>query len=1070
MRLSRLGPFIKGGTIVQQNCVHCGVGVERGAARCSSCGHTQGPSGFELRQGTFLFCDLVGSTRLINALEPDAQLDVMQGVRVAVLDVLARLGGRNERFDGDGYFVSFVGPDSHEGDAVVAIRVGLEITRAIEAAGNGLGRDLRMRVGIASGSVLVGYREDTTAVPDEGYIGAAINLAKRLVGVAPVGAVVVADATRRQAGRFFDYEELPKPALRDFDESLKAWRIVGTSPVGSRFLATREPVDGRALFGRSREMEELRGAWSRCLKGNRVTVELRGEPGIGKSSLAYWLGDEAAQAGATVLDLDCTPRTRHTPFFPIAVMLRRLAGVADRVEPSGAIVRVQTWIATQWGDARALALKPFLPVLLMQAVDDSARSEQVAARAVVAVVNWIKAWAAACPVLVRAEDVHWADAATMDLIQALAAVDEPLPLMVLTTSRESASVLGTPDSVAIDLSPLDDASASQIVRRIIGASDADAATVDRVVKVADGMPLYLEEMARAAVGPEGLNLVFREGTPLPATLAMLVQSRIDRLPALRPVVQAAAILGRDFSVALLRRLLDDPPGLPEAVTRIVDEGLWERRRVGAEGTWLRFKHALIHEAAYQSRLASERRSLHSRVADILQTAFADHPTVTQDIVGHHLAAAHRFGEAAACYLQAATTAASRGAYRDAAAHCRNGISLAQRQTASAVNRHLLRQLHAQLGVAAAATSGYAAEEVESTYNSARSLCDDQDDPAALFPIVRGLGFFNFVRGRFAEAHRIALECVELAELSDRMDHKIEAASFLGYTELYRGHLGAAREALKHCIDLYRSEGGERFQYPSPQDAGTSALALLGTVAWLQGDVQAAETAAADALEHARRLARPIDDAYVRAWLSMLRNLQRRFDHARELADECITISQEHGFSTWWAAATMQRCIAVSSAASSPDAVGMLRYVLGEFKRAGAEANAPYFEWGIARGALCSGDTAVADEALARARVESDRSGETYLRAELLILEGELAADVADARRLFTQAFNLSAEQGACMLALRAASAWLVRSGLDPAGSPLLEQALAVLAHGGAESAPADGWAIGAMEQARTWVN
>jgi class 3 adenylate cyclase len=1043
-------------------CLRCGKSIEPGAARCEGCGCPARQSNVDLRHGTFLFCDLVGSTRLINSLDPDEQLDVMRAMRSVVPNVLSRHGGRNERFDGDGYFVSFIGPDSLEGDATVAIRVGLEIAESMRAAGERIGKELLMRVGIASGSVLVGYHENSTILPDAGYIGAAVNLAKRLATAAPAGCIVIADSTRREAGGFFEYESMPNLDLQGFDESIQAWLVTRPSGIRSRYLASHPVDEAEALFGRDAELELIDESWRKCLAGRRATLRLHGDAGIGKSSLAYRACDRAGASSALVLELDCTPRTTHTSFYPLSGLLRRLAGVSDGMEPVHSVRLVQDWLTREGDKSHSRALAPYLPMLLMQSTDARSVSDQAVARSTTALVRWIKSCAAKRPVLLCAEDIHWADAATLDLLSALAGDGEVLPLMILTTSRHLDPKPDALGRVVVNLTPLDQVSAREFVLRAAGPPPLDESTVDMVVSVAEGIPLYLEELARAANSAGGVR-VFKPGAPLPARLAFVMQARIDRLPGLRQIVQTASILGRDFSVDVLRWLVEDPAVLPEAVTRIVDEGLWERQQGGEMA--LRFKHVLIHEAVYSSLLAGDRRHLHSRVADILQTQFADHATVTQDIVGHHLAVALRHNESAACYLTAASTAAARGAFPDAAAHCGEGIAQAKRAPASAESRALLRQLFVLLGLAKTATSGYAADEVEAAYESARALCAADDDPATLFPIVRGLGTFNFVRARFAEAHRLALRCVELATLADRIDYRIEALSFLGYTELYRGNIAAAREALESCVSMYKSAGGENFSFPSPQDAGTSALALLGTVAWLQGDCRAAEQAIADAQDHAKLRNRPIDKAYVLAWLSMQRNLQRRFEHARSLAEECVAVSEEHGFRTWLAAGTMQRCIAMGAAAASQEAVGTLSYVLGEFKRAGAEANSPYFEWGIATGALLTGDTATARESLQRALAASEVSGETYLRAELLVLQCQLTGDPEIASRGLVDAFELAAGQGAHMLALRAASAWLA---LNPTAgstrSATLATAFALLAGDESLELPVDGWAGGAVKE------
>lgn len=1034
----------------ERTCPHCGAVNPADATACRECHQPLDPARLELRHGTFLFCDLVGSTRLIQRLDPDGQVQVMQALRQAVLGVVERSGGRNERFDGDGYFVSFVGPDTREDDAMAAIRTGLDVASAVAAAGQRIGQPLQMRVGIASGAVVVGRREDRTVMPDEGYIGASINLAKRLASKAPPGRVAVADATRRLAGRFFEYEPIEGLELSDFEDEVRAWTVSGGSQVASRFVAAQDARPIQPIIGREAELAALKQAWHDAAAGKGRAVLLRGEAGIGKSRLAHEVRALAVAAGASLIELDCTARAVHTPFYPVAVQLRRMAGVPEASSAASGAQQVSQWLAGTLGERAVAAVDSFLPVLLAQAQAQAtaAAADQTVERATAALVEWISGRSARQPVLVLAEDLHWADAATLELLSRLAAACAGHPMLVLATSRPGTLVPASLESGVIELGPLDEPSSQAVVRHALGDATLSPPMLARVVQRCEGIPLYLQEMARASQDEKGLEAIINQGGSLPGTLAILFQARLGRSPERRRVVQAASVLGREFSLALLQRLLGQPSGLSEIVTALIDDGLLDRPGEGP-APQLRFRHALILEAVYQSLLLSDRRALHSHAADVLALHFAGDPIAAPDILAHHQAIAQRFDEASRNLLAAGSAAAAHGAFQDAAAHARAGLANAAKLAESGEQRHLQRQLYTLLGMAVTATAGYAADEVEQAYLAARQLSRGDDDPVALFPIVRGLGTFNFVRARFDEAQAIAVQCVALANAAGRTDFLIEALSFLGYTELYRGHVDAARAALEDCVDRYRRENGASFTYPSPQDAGTSALSLLPAAAWLQGDVGAADQRAAEALAHARGLKRPIDEAYALVWIAMLRNLQRRHAEAIELSQACLAISQAHGFRTWLAAATMQQCFAAGALGPSEQAVGTLHYVLGEFKKAGAEANEPYFLWGAAEGSMHLGQPDGARQALETALQRTQVTGESYLRAELLLAQARAGATPPAAQALRRQALDEARAQGATLLALRAALAELEATGASSASWPsVLATAAEVLRSGG----------------------
>ena len=468
-----------------------------------------------------------------------------------------------------------------------------------------------------------------------------------------------------------------------------------------------------------------------------------------------------------------------------------------------------------------------------------------------------------------------------------------------------------------------------------------------IVERAEGNPLFLEEFTQAAVEQPGT--LPAAGLPALEQLQRAIAARLDRHPRLKPIIQAAAVLGREFPRRLLNAFFVDrnEQELTDAVESLGDLGLltW---RDEVKHDQMRFKHALIHDDVYETIVRSEKQRLHSRAADLLTGHLEGIPEPAPDLLAYHLERAGRFEEATRALIAASENAARRAAYPEARDHCRKALELVDKVDDARVQWELKLDVLSRLGVVLSAI-GYTDPNVKGTYETALALCGDDTPSTVLFPILRGFGTFHFVRCELLRAAEISMSCLALARQSERPEFLIEALSFRGYTCVYRGELAEGRAALEECLRLYRLHRGEELRYPSPQDAATAAWSLLGIAAWLLGDASGAESAVAGALAHSERLGRKFDTAYAHVWIAMLRNMQRRFEEAERHAQLCIDLSKEHGFYTWLYAAMMHDCIAKASRAQSPEAVATLRYVLDQFIVGGTPAHLTFFLWGIARG-------------------------------------------------------------------------------------------------------------------------
>jgi hypothetical protein len=368
----------------------------------------------------------------------------------------------------------------------------------------------------------------------------------------------------------------------------------------------------------------------------------------------------------------------------------------------------------------------------------------------------------------------------------------------------------------------------------------------------------------------------------------------------------------------------------------------------------------------------------------------------------------------------------------------------------------------QLAVALTGELGYAAPEVQEAYLRAQRTLGEDADPALEYPIMRGLATFHLVRGELREAHAMAERAAALAERSGRADFRIDAASVQCYTTLYYASLEACHRRIEACLALYHQHRGETLTYPVPQDAGTAALALLPTVAWLLGDARGAEQAIDRGIAHVEQLNRDFDRALMHAWVAGARFTQRRYAKALEHAGTAMTIASRHNYGEWHAVGALMALLAQAAlmpaaapaqdpapgrqdgTADRPDPLAQAATICAAFQQRNVGLNGSYYLWGMAQGHLRCGNAAAAQAVLQAARAVAARSDETRMHAELLILSAQLASDHADARAHLSDALQTARRQGAIPVALRAAAMLVLQDNGDEDRAARAREALGCL--------------------------
>ena len=994
----------------------------------------------EKRYATVVKCDVVDSTSIGHQLDLDGQLAFKHGWEALVIGVASRYGGRIERFEGDGALISFGAPEAREDAPESALRMALELVEATSAATFVPGVQLQIRVGVASGMVAVLKKAHAAS---EGIAGITIALAERLRASAEPGQVVISDATKRLAGRFFHYNDLGRMRLKGFGETVIAWRVMRKSVVASRFQAQRSTALQGPIVGRGAAQTQLEAAWKRVAAGEGQAVCLIGDAGFGKSRLARSIMERAAGDAAVVLETDCSPSARNTPLYPIGVLLQRVAGIRPDSTPEDSQVLAAAFLARYLPNAgpEALAyLAPLFGVVDAPPPPANTNPAEIRDRTIEAVVGMLHTLAEDGPLALLCEDLHWIDDTTAALISRVHAELPRLRALLVVTTRPPADAL--PVDLAnfptIELEELAAPMAAELIRSLAHGEKLGETEIHRIIERGEGVPLVIEELTRNALeadrsGPIAAGA--QAGSALPTTLELVVQSRMSRRPRMTPLVQAAAVLGREFSLRLLERMVPeaDREDVGRSIESLIHDGLLAPPDSGEQDR-AQFKHAMIWEAVYETLLGADRQRLHSHAADTLLLEQRGTPDAAPDVLAEHLRKAKRFPEAIEMRLAASGDTVSRGAYVEAEGHCQAALEMIDGISDGAARRTTQFKLLAQLGVALAGRHGYASPKVEDAYRRAQAVCGESAEAEMLYPVMRGLTALNLVRGNLAAGFELSTQAMALAEQSKRPEFRIDALSVHCYATMYFGTLAECRSWILRCLALYEQEGGGSLTYPVPNDAGTAALAILPTIEWLLGDAEGCEAAIQRGLAHVEGLNRAFDRAYLHAWIAGVRTTQRRHREAMENAGIAIGISEKNGYREWHVTGLLIHLLGQAELQPSPQALEQAGQVCAGLAAEGVGLNASWYLWELARGFRQLGEPgiAIARKLVGDAFLRAQASAETRMDSELLLLQAELEPDAAVAGPLLRQSLAAADAQGAVINSLRAAAALVVLGGKDPA--------------------------------------
>ena len=991
----------------------------------------------ERRQLTVMFVDLVGSTILSTRLDPEEMREVIRAYQNAVAGEVVRFEGHVAKFMGDGVLAYFGWPQAHEDEAERAVRAGVAIADAVAKLTTPAKQALTVRVGIATGQVVVGDLIGEGAAQEEAVVGETPNLAARLQALAEPGSVVIAPSTRLLIGELFALADLGAHPVKGFGKRVRAWRVLGDSPVESRF----EALHGQRLtpfVGREHEIGLLLERFERAKDGEGQVVLLSGEPGIGKSRTVRALRERLRGERYLVLSNFCSPFHVNSALHPIIDLIERAAGF-ERDDPSETkLHKLEVLLARAVDNVEQVA--PLIAALLTIPTGEryaplNLTPEAQKRRTFEALVDQLAGLASKQPVLAVYEDVHWIDPTSRDLLELIIERVQRAPALVIITYRPEfvPPWTGYGHVTSLMLGRLARRQGVSMIQAVARGKVLPAEVQEQIVAKTDGVPLFIEELAKSLLESGILrevsdHFVLTGALPalaIPTTLHDSLLARLDRLGPANETAQLGAVMGREFSYELLAAVSQVPESeLRDALDQLTGAGLIFRRGLPPDASYM-FKHALIQDAAYARLLRSQRQQLHSRVAQVLKARFPHRAAAEPELLAHHHTEAGEIEQAIDYWLVAGRKALARSAMAEAVGQLTKGLELLEGLPGGPERQRREVGLQLALGQALIAAKGYAAAETGRAYARARELCYELGDVSQLFPVLYGRSVFHEHGGEMAAAHEVGRELLGLAEDRGDTGARVAGHRMVGSALFGLGRLVESREHFEAGLALCDPLSDQNSAFLYAIDSRVMCLSWLARVLFILGYPEQAVARNGEVAGYVRELTHPNTAAVALTWGCMFRQLIRERHNAHEQAEAVMALATEQGFPLYLAAGTVVHGWALAANGQAEVGVAEIRRGLAD-SREGAENWSSYF-LGLLADALGRAGQAAAGLSVAVDAIDrAGRAGGRWLEAELHRLRGELLLLLPEpeqpaAEACFRRALALAREQSAKMWELRAAT-------------------------------------------------
>lgn len=990
----------------------------------------------ERRQITAVSCSIYDATNTFTEADPETYHNLALKVLNLAEPIISKYQGTLAKTDTDGLLFFFGYPVASEDVAERAVRTALEIREACRALAANSVDPVSISFGVHTGTTVINAANEEH---EPLAFGPMLNRALHIRTTCKPGEICISSDTRKLIHHRFHIA--PAQAGANVGPTQGIYQVLGLGK-------TLSPLESAAhlspFIGRGAELEFVANRWALVLQRRGQALLLQGEPGIGKSRLIFELRKTLTSDPPPMwLETKSSSLTQNNAYQPIATLFEKLLPQdADRLGDK--VTDLEQALIDHGLDLK-LAVPLLFPIFDLPVPSQyslPAFSPELTQRKTAGLlVQWLLVAAQRNPLVLMIEDLHWTDPSTAAFLTRLTTQIQTASILILMTSRPE--FVATPLSTHATVLKLE-ALQSQNARLLLDTllDDKIARPIkERIAARSDGIPLFLEEMAKALV--ESHNTHEATGSPellhqdfaIPITLQDLLTARLDRQGEARITAQTASVIGPDFSYALLAQLTDlDHSTLQSHLHRLVSAGLLFETGIEPEMLYT-FKHALIRDAAYNSLLKDTRRKLHGRIASLLEKQFPIIAKTKPELLALHHENAGNLNEAVKYYRRAAVSVQGRAAIQESLAYATAGLRLLYSLPADSVrSRNELTLLIVQVHCLSI-TKGYANPETQAHLNKLQPLLGDTADPPHQAKAMGYLWASNHFLGKPNEALTFSQKLVAYGNSARVPVLTCSGHAWNGWSLFALARHAEAEQNIQTATQFADLRQRKAFASMGGVDPVSSALCTSAYTRWHLGFPDQALCRAHEALKEAQKIGDPHNSCMAHLYGPMATHLIRKEPAPLiEYAKATIALCEQYGYAEGYLAATRNLEVGLCMLSKQKQNLDRLRGHLADQESAQSFASilmdlGHYSELCIELGCY-----AEAHRALEKALSLSERFGQPYWLPELQRLMGELV--LADgnndkqthaatssqqrAQDYFLSAIEIAKRQGARSLELRAA--------------------------------------------------
>ncbi len=782
---------------------------------------------------TVMFCDLVGSTELSTQLDTEDLQHLLQAYRICLREVIQKHKGFIAQYLGDGVLVYFGYPNTSESDCERALRAALDTRAAVQNLPLVAGVKLQVRLGLATGMVVVGQLVGAGHTEEVGAVGETPNLAARMQSLAPTGGIVASESTRAMVGDLFEFRSLGAVQLKGFSQSQVAWEVLSEQKNLSRFHAKRLQGQATPMVGRDVEIGFLRQQFERSRTGRGSVILLSGDAGTGKSHLVTRLQEDIRSGLPPAPLLQCSPDHSDAPLYPLINFIIARAKLHYTDEPD--IQRQKLAAFTlEYGidsDSDFYALADLLGFKSLSAEHMLGRSpDDVRERIQAALLRWLH-----CLVrdnmLVVVEDLHWADPSTMYLLRKFVSeLPRQHAMLIATTRPTTHDVLDKGNHInVLHLDRLPEADIRAMVQAIAAPHIISEQILQLIVERSDGVPIFATELTRSIISKDGFSTCLNDKA-IPQSLNEILLVRLDRLQHGRMTVEQASVLGREFEISLLRACTQDLTENTEiALEELLNAQLFVQHAAPNEKL-LSFDHALVRDAVYQRMLRGDRERLHAKAAQILEQQFEASSKEAPHILALHHAESGNLARAVHCWQRAGDLAINQLAHQEAFSSYSRTLNLLADMPANHARDEIEFHLCMAIAEPLIAIRGSGSRKLAHLAHRAYELCIATNHRNHLTAVQYLKWTVMHSGSEMTDLYTLASDIRAFSQAGTEAD-RLLAHRAMGFTCMIQGKLAMAHEEFDSFLSLFDYEKYAKsvsFQFSSMNDVSGSALAMATT--------------------------------------------------------------------------------------------------------------------------------------------------------------------------------------------------------------------------------------------------